>query len=735
MMKNGLIASSALAMAILSAGSAMAIDQNDAANCGPQVLDPNGGCNVTPSQFQAIGSYGVGDFVSINGTIGTFDPAGGANFTSRDLDWYTFTLTEDSKVTIQLDRLDGGTVVLFLGNGNTCPADIFFGQEIASFTPQEFYLTAGSYTVVATTPFEPVAAGPYIHACSDYSLAIDIQAGDSSCGTGATNLPCDVVHGPNQPGCDDWNCCNLVCLADPSCCGDTWDALCVSNGAVAICGYFIYNCNDTSPANDCLTSAQVLTLGTDVAFTNVNANTDGPSTLITGAASGTVSDVWFTVQANVTGQLNVIVDHPTVDTVLELYGPFDNASIANPEEEIPPAYIGTVDAFGAGGEGLTLLDAEGGKFYLIRVGSWVDAPATGAGTISTSLDQVVYTTGIQQFVITGGQNQNLGLSSGALSAAQPRRWLARPFIAPAIPGGGTWDLTQIIAKGFVPAGVVNQTLNWVIWEADAAFAIAPVNGDQVASGSVAFPVPFDDALDDAANASHPIVLDPPVSLNPGNYYLSVFGASAGDFANGGTTASNFAWFIYSPGGIIQTTGAGAAFSWRSNDALGAGFLVYQALGAFAVQAGDDPKALYSNAFTILGSPVAAPPVDTDGDGVPDETDNCPTVSNPDQADSNGNGIGDACDAPDTDGDGVPDETDNCPTVSNPDQADSNGNGIGDACDVQPCIGDFNNSGAIDASDLAILLGAWGGTGGDLNGSGTTDASDLAILLGGWGNCP
>ncbi len=699
MLKNGLIASSALAMAILSASSALAIDQNDAANCGPQALDPNGGCNVTPAQFQAIGSYGIGDFVSINGTIGSFIPTGGTTATSRDLDWYTFTLTADAKLTVQLDRLDGGTVVLFVGNGDTCPADIFFGQELASFTPQEFYLTAGTYTIVATTPFEPTPAGPLIHSCTDYSLAIDIQAGDSACGTGATNLPCDVVHGPNQPGCDDWNCCNLVCLADPSCCGDTWDALCVNNGAVAICGYFIYNCNDTSPANDCLTSAQVISLGTDVAFTNVNANTDGPSTLITGAASGTVSDVWFTVQANVSGQLNVIVDHPTVDTVLELYGPFDGPSITNPEEEIPPAYIGTVDGFGAGGEGVTLLDAEGGKYYLVRVGSWVDAPATGPGTISTSLDQVVYTTGIQQFVITGGQNQNLGLSSGALSATQPRRWLARPFIVPNPgAGNGSWDLTQIIAKGFVPAGVLNETLNWVIWEADAAFAVAPVNGDQVASGSVAFPVPFDDALDDAANASHPIVLDPPVNLTPGNYYLSVFGANANDFANGGTTASNFAWFIYSPGGIIQSTSAGAAFSWRSNDALGAGFLVYQALGAFAVQAGDDPKALYSNAFTILGSPVAAPPVDTDGDGVPDATDNCPTVANPDQADSNGNGIGDACDAP-------------------------------------ACPGDLNNSGAIDASDLAILLGAWNGSGGDLNGDNNTDASDLAILLGGWGACP
>lgn len=47
-------------------------------------------------------------------------------------------------------------------------------------------------------------------------------------------------------------------------------------------------------------------------------------------------------------------------------------------------------------------------------------------------------------------------------------------------------------------------------------------------------------------------------------------------------------------------------------------------------------------------------------------------------------------------------------------------------------GDINGDGTVDASDLAILLGAWGGTGdADLNGDGTVDALDLAILLGAW----
>lgn len=40
------------------------------------------------------------------------------------------------------------------------------------------------------------------------------------------------------------------------------------------------------------------------------------------------------------------------------------------------------------------------------------------------------------------------------------------------------------------------------------------------------------------------------------------------------------------------------------------------------------------------------PVDTDADGIPDDVDNCPDTPNPDQADSDGDGIGDACDTTD-----------------------------------------------------------------------------------------
>ena len=90
--------------------------------------------------------------------------------------------------------------------------------------------------------------------------------------------------------------------------------------------------------------------------------------------------------------------------------------------------------------------------------------------------------------------------------------------------------------------------------------------------------------------------------------------------------------------------------------------------------------LVSNAIPVC--------IDTDGDGYGDPghpendcpDDNCPTVYNPDQVDTDGDSVGDACDDDDDD-DGVPDVTDNCPLVHNPGQEDADSDNIGDSCDV------------------------------------------------------
>ena len=74
--------------------------------------------------------------------------------------------------------------------------------------------------------------------------------------------------------------------------------------------------------------------------------------------------------------------------------------------------------------------------------------------------------------------------------------------------------------------------------------------------------------------------------------------------------------------------------------------------------------------------------ESDGDGVPDEVDNCPLTYNPGQQDDDVDGLGDVCD--------------NCPKIWNPDQIDTDGDGLGDLCEW---LGDLGDNG----SEIVVWL--------------------------------
>ena len=127
--------------------------------------------------------------------------------------------------------------------------------------------------------------------------------------------------------------------------------------------------------------------------------------------------------------------------------------------------------------------------------------------------------------------------------------------------------------------------------------------------------------------------------------------------------------------------------------------------------------------------------DSDGDGIPDNIDNCPSIYNPDQYDFDEDEIGDVCDTDDDndgysddqdvfpfdpnewsdidgdgtgdnadlddDDDGFYDDQDNCPNIYNPDQSDSDGDGFGDACDFPPVVDSINPQLVLPGMQISI----------------------------------
>jgi hypothetical protein len=135
------------------------------------------------------------------------------------------------------------------------------------------------------------------------------------------------------------------------------------------------------------------------------------------------------------------------------------------------------------------------------------------------------------------------------------------------------------------------------------------------------------------------------------------------------------------------------------------------------------SAAVNGSTTFTGTPSAS---DSDGDGIDNGSDNCPTVFNPirpldnsAQGDGDGDGEGDACDVcpmdadattctaanpDDRDQDGVKNVDDNCPNEPNPGQTDGDMDDKGDACDA--CPSDANPGAAgCPATIYAIKTGA------------------------------
>jgi hypothetical protein len=216
----------------------------------------------------------------------------------------------------------------------------------------------------------------------------------------------------------------------------------------------------------------------------------------------------------------------------------------------------------------------------------------------------------------------------------------------------------------------------------------------------------------------------PLPASAANSTANCFGVESLNIVANGATVGGLA-VILSP---VNGTNYTINYTWANS--IGANGVRCVANGNFACRLTVNAAQLDQTIIQSLSFPLIAN-VDTDTDGVLDDNDNCVDDANADQADTDGDGTGDACE-PDTDGDGVIDDNDNCPNTSNADQADADEDGIGDAC-----ANDTDGDGVSNADDNCPSTSNADQTDTDGDGDGDVcdDDDDGDGVLDAVDNCP
>ena len=201
---------------------------------------------------------------------------------------------------------------------------------------------------------------------------------------------------------------------------------------------------------------------------------------------------------------------------------------------------------------------------------------------------------------------------------------------------------------------------------------------------------------------------------------------------------------------VETCAAGVCQSAPTESCVGSLCDEAADQGVECLADGDCDDGLFCNGAETCsaGSCQAATADPCAGSGCDESLDQCLECSTDADCDDADSCTADSCvagscvNAPiDSDGDQVPDCTDNCPRTYNPDQEDFDGDSVGDTCEYGARLADMNRSGRVDGFDLARLARSFSFSCGDplydaradLDRNCLVDGEDLAILAMYFGN--
>ncbi|MEY4181829.1 MAG: hypothetical protein RLZZ217_455 [Planctomycetota bacterium] len=649
------------------------IDEFAGADCADRdFADANGGCGTCGQLFQPAGNLADGTFLQLHGTIGSYPVSTSAGLVAfRDLDWYLVDVKaggfiDISMVTAKTD--DSGPIAqseFQILRGGDCRAARTVFSSVSGTCPNagRVYLEPGEHLLVFGAPLEPnpPAQGPadFQWPCtSKYLVTIEFTA-VALPGCSDNGGACLSAH--DGTGCADPACCNAVCALDPACCETAWDADCAASAGTE-CELFAHACSSPAgaPANDCILSPAAITLGSPLVVDNSNAGTDGPIDVESPCQYACGKDLWYRVQAPGRGNMTLSLcagAAATDDSVIEVYGlgAAEEAPAITAElvERLPSLFIGCRDdtcipSQGGGPTTVYLPNCEEDEWFLVRIGGWYDELTQGPEsadefslTLVPSFERVIFDTGPQHAVKRSdtGDLVNLGITSGCVNVTNAQRWMAQAFVMPAAEDGfASWRVRKLVVKGFIATQYVPTTthLAWTIWRRTGSNR--PINGDQVQSGIVPLPTPYNEAEDDTSSLStYEIPVD--LLLEPGAYYLSVWGANTVASPDGTCDPASpaaFAWFVSAwgganesnPGEAVPLSDSTGTYMWRSAIFPGTFAQGFLRVGSVTNHeppcATDDVAPYWLNAcFRIVaedGAIAQACPGDFNGDGQRDGAD-------------------------------------------------------------------------------------------------------------------